>query len=35
MIYFIRHAESQYNLVERHIKERIGPDYFDTEEYLT
>ena len=35
MIYFIRHAQSQYNLVEAQLAERLGPDYKQTQEYLT
>lgn len=34
MIYFIRHAESRYNLAEKEIEHQIGANYFDSETYL-
>ena len=35
MIYFIRHAESRYNRAEEKIKEELGEDYQQTEQYLS
>ncbi len=35
MIYFIRHAESKYNLVEAQIKNEYGEQYMKTNEYQT
>jgi broad specificity phosphatase PhoE len=31
MIYFIRHAESEYNAKEAQISGKYGPDYMKTE----
>ena len=33
MIYFIRHAESKYNILEAGIKEKYGPGYMKEPEY--
>jgi broad specificity phosphatase PhoE len=34
MLYFIRHAESQYNAVEKEMEKKLGPDYQSSQEYL-
>jgi hypothetical protein len=34
MIYFIRHAESQYNAAEKVIEHQIGEHYLDSQVYL-
>ena len=35
MIYFIRHAESKYNLLEAQIKTKYGDEYMKANEYQT